>query len=527
MFTSHIRKGLLPAVVGVTLALAACSGTGSDGGGTNTDGTGGTDGSGTSSVSTARIGINEDVFTFHPFDMARVNYPVLRSLYDPLVDYDRETGEPVPHLAESWDIAPDGESVRVQLRPDVTFHNGRHVDADVVVENVEIAQDPETGIGLVGISAPITSATAVSESEVEFQFNQPLSERAITDILQAFAILDPAELDSLDTEPVGAGPYALTTWEPGQRIVLEAYENYWQEDQPLTDRIELVVYDSSEAMAVALESGDVDAILFTPPEVADRLDGRGFPVQASDSGALILNLRINPSVDPFTDRSARQALQYALDRGEVVEAIYHGFSEPAVVPVSPMSPAFDDEYLDRYPFDLEKAAELAEEGGLVGESFTISVDSAQTANIRIAEILAAALKEIGVTVQILPLDSTEYVQALRGSDFQVAIGASGHGAKAPGHLTLNGVFRPSGFLLQGLDASDVAAYEEALAQSMSAQTPEEEAAASASLMEVMLDESWIVSIAYDPSLFAMREGVSGLDYTIDDMIKFHGLTVAE
>src|SRR5215469_4853928 len=91
-----------------------------------------------------RVAILSDVNDFDPQSFAAINFPIIKNLYDSLIEYTPD-GQPVPSLASAWKIAADNRSVTLTLRDDVTFQSGRKLDAEAVAATLKKAADPKLG----------------------------------------------------------------------------------------------------------------------------------------------------------------------------------------------------------------------------------------------------------------------------------------------------------------------------------------------------------------------------------------------
>src|SRR5262249_46337889 len=131
---------------------------------------------------------------------------------------------------------------------------------------------------------------------------------------------------------------------------------------PYVDRVVYKVFNDSDAMVAALQSGIVDMVANLPTKDVARLSNdfnlvKGYP------GALTYELRINPTRPPFDQKQVRQALQYAIDREGIVKTVLFGVSQPTVLPYSPYSPAYDESVMARYPYDLKRAKAMLDASG--------------------------------------------------------------------------------------------------------------------------------------------------------------------
>ena len=469
---------------------------------------------------TLRVGINQDVLNFDPFALNFEHFPTIMAMYDALVRYDSELTAS-PSLASSWEVAEDNLSVTVTLRDGVTFHSGGPVNAAAVVTTYERAMDPETGNNMLGFSVDIASTTEVDDSTVLIEFKQPLPELAITDILQAISIIDPAGIDDLATTAAGAGPFMFQSWDPGVELVLAANPNYWGGGGPHVDEIVYTVFDDSDAQLAAYKSGALDIAWNIPTKDAANLPEenilRGHP------GALTFAFQMNANRPPFDNQNMRQMLQFATNRQGMVDAALFGQSIPTVLPWAPTSPAYDASTLDTYAFDLDRAQELFDAGVAEGAptSAVLNINSGTPQMLLMGQILQADLAKIGFDMQINSLDGAAFADFYVAKDYGLITNFNGNLAKYPTRLTGNSTFRLADN--RGWPDGLPEEYVDAINQASSALTPADQKAAFDNLREVLLELSWVINIAYNQNATAVADNVSGAAVTVDTMLIFEDI----
>lgn len=462
-----------------------------------------------------RVGYVSDVTTFDPFVLTFGHFPSIMAMYDALIRYDDDLNA-LPSLATDWEISDDNTSVTVTLREGVTFHDGGPVDADAVVTTYERAMDPELGSNMLGFSVDIKEVTAVDAGTVLIELHRPLPDLAITDILQAISITDPAGIDDLATRGSGSGPYKFESWDPGVKVVLTKNEDYWGTEGPYLDGIEYIVFGDDDALLAAYNSGAIDVAWDIPKKDAAELDSGsvlpGYP------GSLTYAFQINANRPPFDNQNMRQMMQYATNRQGMLDAALFGQGETAVLPWAKSSPAYDDSFDETYAFDLDKAKELLDAAVAEGAtpSAIINVPTSRPPMVLMAQILQSDLASIGFDLEINALDAAAFGELYVAKDYGIITNFNGNLAKYPTRMTGNSTFRlednrgwPDGLPEEYVAAVDAAS---------SALTPEAQEAAFAELRDVMLELSWVINIAYNQAVNAVADNVEGLDVTVDTML---------
>jgi peptide/nickel transport system substrate-binding protein len=251
-----------------------------------------------------------------------------------------------------------------------------------------------------------------------------------------------------------------------------------------------------------------------PPKDVARLS-RDFNMVKGHPGALTYELRINVTRPPFDRKEVRQALHFAIDRKGIVEKVLFGVSQPTVLPYSPHSAAYDKSALEKYPFDLNRAKQLLGKSGATGLKAEAMVVSSYPELGAIAQIVQADLAKIGFEMSIAVLDPTQGSRRLLAGDFQCTPSFSGNTQKYPTRVTLNSIWRTGKNPVWGDNIPK--AYVDAVTEAAGTIDPAKQKAAFAKLNAVILDEAWVIPIAYRQSVFGVAKHVDGFAFTVDDM----------
>lgn len=451
------QRRFFPLLLALMLVVAACGGTAddtttttaTDGGETTTTAAGGdtttttADDGDAAAGGTLEVAILDEINGFDPMAFSAVNFPYIKNLYDSLIEYTPE-GEPIPWLATDWEIAEDNTSVTVTLRDDVVFHSGAALDSAAVAATLEKAAHPEEGKNLFATMSIVENWETPDGQTVVLNFNAPVADRQITDLLQFLSVLDPTGIDTVVDTPAGSGPFMLESRRLGEEIRLVANPNYWGEG-PFLDGINLRIFDDADAASAALENGDVDLIYNVSGREGKRLADAGFNL-VEGPGPLVQVLRINPNNGPFQNQTFRQAMAYLLNREAILEVGYAGIGEVTVLPWAPTSPAADRSYDEVYAYNPERAQELLAESGLSEaelEDFSMLVNSGSADAVAISQIFQADLAAVGIDIELDLFEGAEFTDRLLGGEFDVVFGGVGNVQKFPTRLATNSIFRTS------------------------------------------------------------------------------------
>lgn len=496
------RRSLLLAGGGLAAAPWLLSACGDDGNGTSA--TPDADGETGKPGGRLVLGVPVPFGTFDPYDHLTTNFVALRTFYDYLITY-TESLEPVPALAESWEISDDSTQVTIHLR-EATFHSGKPVTADDIVTGIERALDPELGSNQRGFAAIIATPTAVDERTLQLELTGPTPEGLITDWMNWFPIVEASSNnpDALTTEPAGSGPFRFEAYKPGVSLTMTKNPDYWDEGKPYLDEVEVRFFDDQDALVAALQSGDVDAAAYLASRYFEQLQST-FNVVEGASDALVDLFYMNPSLAPFDNKALRQALARAINRDRIIEQVRFGIGDPAYNAFGPQSPAFDESYLDTYGYDLAAAKKMLDAAG-GGRSAVAEVQPAPGVKESM-QIIQADFAEIGFDLQIKPVEQTTFVTNLRGGKIQACISATGNTYRSPSNVAAGSLLVTHENPVWAGDAPQ--SYIDAIEAAKTALTPEDQEAAFAALNEAFADEAWAIGTATRPSIHATAKTVGG------------------
>lgn len=328
-------------------------------------------------------------------------------------------GEPQPALAESWESV-DETTWRFNLRQGVEFHNGEPFTAEAVTSTFDLLMSEEGSSKYpahVRNYGDIESVTATDDSTIEIVTASPNpllpNEISIVYIVPPQYWQEVGE-ETFATEPVGTGPYEVTTWDT-QTIRLEQAENSWRQTQ--VPVIEYVVINDPAARVQALQSGQAQIIQSVSPDQLPTLEEEGFTSYVAPSGRLMSLVFISNKGGPLAEQAVRQALNYAVDKEAIANELLHGLTQPTAWPPEGVN-GYDPER-EPYPYDPEQARQLLEEAGH-GDGFDMMAEvtlGAFPADREIYEATAGYLSEIGVNLELQEIDfAQEWLPKFTGSD---------------------------------------------------------------------------------------------------------------
>jgi peptide/nickel transport system substrate-binding protein len=328
----------------------------------------------------------------------------------------------VPWLASSWSHSEDGLTWTVDLRPDVTFHDGTPCNADAVkwsfdrwLDPNHPYHDPPYGV-LDFLLGGITNIEKLGDLQLRFTLEKVdatfeehmLDGRAV--VVSPTAV-EAAGSVEFGQNPVGSGPFKFSSWEKGVRIVFDRYDGYWGETAKIDQLIVRPIVENA-ARLNALQQGEVDLIVAMSPEF--------IPIVQSDPNLQLLEsesfhiwwVTLNMHEEPMQDVRVRQALNYAVNKQAIADTILQGAAALTGGPIMSQSWG-NDPSVEPYPYDPEQARALLTEAGYA-EGFATRFwvpesGSGMIAPKEIAQIIQADLQEVGVQVELLTQEWTSYV----------------------------------------------------------------------------------------------------------------------
>ena len=320
---------------------------------------------------------------------------IFLNVFEGLVGFD-EKGATVPRLAKSWDISDDNLTYTFHLRDDVVFHNGKKLTAEDVLYTYENLS------GLNGEKAISSKFSTITKLEAPDDYTVTMT---LSDVNAAFlqfnkiAVLPKGYQDQA-TKPIGTGPFKFVGYVPGQKVVLEKNEEYYDEARmPKIDKAEVYIMTDESAVVTALQSGQLDIASVSAANA--QILSNTFDIYNSPQN-MVQIFALNNTVEPFDDMKVRQALSYVVDKQQIIDGVFDGYGTMLYSNFSPvMGEYYNDQISDIYNVDTEKAKELLAEAGYPdGFSMTITVPSNYQAHIDTAQIIAEQLKQINVTADI-------------------------------------------------------------------------------------------------------------------------------
>ena len=352
---------------------------------------------------------------------------VVRQIFDTLVELD-ERLEPKPALAERWTISSDQRTYTFTLRPGVKFQNGRAMrsaDVKFSFERAARGKRPWVFEKIAGAAAfikggpcEITGLRTPDERTVEIRLDKPFAPFLFLMAYDAASVVPREETERLGagfaTHPVGSGAFRFKEWRRDDRLVLEAFPDHFR-GAPRLGRVVFRIIPAEITRFNDYKAGNLDV---TDIPTGHCRAVKGDPVlkaQVAIWPTLGTHaVRFNVEKPPFNDRRIRLAVAHAIDPSGVVQGLLEGCVIAGKGILPPALPGYNPE-VTAPGFDRAKArALLAEAGFPAGRGLGPITFNFNTGDLnqRIAELLQAQLREVGITLELRRLDWAAHLKVV-------------------------------------------------------------------------------------------------------------------
>ncbi len=370
-----------------------------------------------SGSTTFRIAIGVDPDTLDPMGQTTTTVQnIVDYMSETLVTLDQD-GKLQPLLAKSWQIAPDGLSYTFKLQEGVKFTDGTPFDATAVKTSFDRLLDPDNTAPLRGVLTVIQKVDVVDPTSVKFTLKSPAAPLLAALTLTTASIVSPATIEKSSpgykklTQPVGTGPYVFKEYTKGSQVVVAKNPNYWGK-KPYYDQVIFRIVPEAATRESLLLAGQVDVIILPPVSDLPALQkNSAVKVILAPSDRTIFTA-INTTVKPLDNPKVRQALNYAVNKEDIVKNILFGAADPLDAPIA--SSLFGYCKTGPYPYDPAKAKQLLSEAGVApGTKLAfMSPTGRYVQDFQAAQAISGYLKDVGIDATPTTMDWPSYVATM-------------------------------------------------------------------------------------------------------------------
>ena len=354
--------------------------------------------------STVTVGITQEPNVLDPHTVtAAGDREIIFNVYEGLYKFD-SNGVLNPCLATGYELSDSMDEYVFTIRKGVKFHNGKEMTPEDVVFSLSRAAGLLPGQE----NAPVDPLKVISEVKVSADDANKvcvkLKEKS-SELLSYFTVgIIPSGYEECQTKPVGTGPFKFDAYNPGQNITLSKFDGYWG-TKPSIDTAVFKICADIDAGMVELTNGSIDIFPHFTTDRAKQIDQTKFRIDTNVSNMPQIFI-LNNKVKPFDNAKVREALNYAVNRKDIISVSTDGTGVELTTAMSPAMGKYYDTSLDgTYTYDAGKAKKLLEEAGFPnGFDTTVTVCSSYLPHVNAAVEIAAELKKVGVNLKINQVD---------------------------------------------------------------------------------------------------------------------------
>ncbi|HWV10327.1 MAG TPA: ABC transporter substrate-binding protein [Pseudomonas sp.] len=378
------------------------------------------------------------------------------TVFNRLTQFERGGTAVIPGLAEKWDIAADGLSYTFHLRPDVKFHTteyfkpSRTFNADDVLFTFQRMLDKEHPFRKayptefpyftdMGMDSNIARIEKVDDLTVKFTLNE-VDAAFIQNLAMSFASIQSAEYADqllkagraadINQKPVGTGPFVFNRYQKDAVIRFKGNKDYWNPADVKVDNLIFTINTDASVRMQKLKAGECQVTLFPRPADLDSLKKDPNLQMPEQAGFNVGYIAYNVRHKPFDQLEVRQALDMAVNKQAIIDAVYQSAGQLATNGMPPTQWSYNETIKDP-AYDPEKAKELLKAAGVAeGTEITLwamPVQRPYNPNAKLmAEMLQSDWAKVGIKAKIVTYEWGEYLKrAKAGEHDTMLIGWSG------------------------------------------------------------------------------------------------------
>jgi peptide/nickel transport system substrate-binding protein len=344
---------------------------------------------------------------------------VYDNIFEKLVNIDEDNafyGE----LATSWEQVDDTTWV-FDLVDDATFHNGEpFTPADVVYTFGRIL-DPATASSYAPLYDVIDTVEETGPHQVTFHLKEPFGP-FLTNLANNGQIVNQKAIEEHDParEPIGTGPFEFVEWVQGDHVTLKKNESYHEDGLPYLDEVIFRFLLVDQSRVEGLRSGELDWVDAVPLQQLPALSqDPEFTYVTNPTAGIPDYLALNTTQPPFDDPALRQAVRMAVDVDQIKDIAYFGAGERGHQEV-PSGSSWFDPAAPAMTRDVEGAKALLAEAGIQTPLTIEYLGLPQYPELlKTGEVVREQLKEIGIDMEIVPVDVSVWFDRFVNGDYQI------------------------------------------------------------------------------------------------------------
>lgn len=437
-------KGLAILLLAVILVVTACSGNPS--GGKAADGTNSSS-SESNKGGNLIVAIKDDPKTFNPIYAGDgISLRIAQALFSPL--FSVHEGKKTFLLAESLTPSADLKKYTLKLRQGLKWHDGQNLTSDDVVFTLNSLLDEKQHSyfrSLFVYEGTPMQVKRVDDLTVDFLLPQASAsfESGLAQIFPIPKHIFEGEADieksAKNNQPVGSGPFKFKEYRAGEYVAVERSDQYFSDKSKLNSLTFRVSKDAN-AGVLALQNGEINMLQIEPQNYNKVKEAGTSSVFMFPSGG-VTTLVFNANIELMQNKKVRQAIVQGLNQSDLITAGFDSteYAEPAGSIFSPGTLYQSNKGLNKYPFDPEAAKSLLKEAGAEGVKLRFAYFSASKAEENMSLYVQQRLKEIGIQIDLLPLDGAVLGKKSRdkdNKDYDLSFGGYNMGSEPDSYKVL-------------------------------------------------------------------------------------------
>ena len=368
---------------------------------------------------------------------------IVNMFQDTLVALDWDGKTPIPYLARSWTVSPDGKLYTFRLRDDVTFCSGKKFTAEDVVYSFKRLTSPEIKGPFAWRAGTIKDLRAPDPYTVEYELAEPFSELLLQLTMFTNVIHNKDSVEALGKDygvksADGTGPWCFESWQPRTQIVLKRHDAYkwgpsmYKNKGPVKfEKLVIKIVPEDSSRVAAMMAGQFDITHQFPAQfIAQARAAPMLQVHPAKPNFQLLYFGYKISRPMVADKRVREAMSIAINRAEIAKGILLGNAEPAYTIVDKDALDHDPKTMGIIKEDIERARKLLDEAGWKpgadgirekdGVKLAPKVYYTANANsARVGEAILGYMRRIGVQWMVQPWDSTIAAAKMAEQDYEI------------------------------------------------------------------------------------------------------------
>jgi ABC-type transport system substrate-binding protein len=479
--------------------------------------------SGTLKVSTRANPSSLDPMT----GLAGDDTPVLWAVYATLLEFEYDSLQPKPGLAEAWEY-PDDKTFTLKLRSGLTFHDGTALDAEAVKYNLDRSRSDTRSTIKTDLDS-IESVEVEGTDKVIIKLKRPDALLPLALTSRAGMMVSPKASKELGAglvrKPVGAGPWSFVSWADNASISMKRYDGYWRKGYPKIDAIEFVIIPELNTGLRSVIAGQNHFVYRLSPQQKTVID-RAKSVKPVNGPTLYFHLiYFNNSRPPFNDMRIRQAVSYAIDRDAFNKGTMLGLGEFANSAIPKAHWAYDESLENFFKYDPEKSKALLAAAGHPNGIDIPTIGWNDQYSQQRQELLMEQLAKVGIRLKVDRYSIADASTLYLGPEKRGEAMISAWTGRPDPSMTYNLLTSAGGFFNPS-QLQDYPGLTDALVEAQTTLDPEKRKQALFKVQRLVAESAWFCPIVFEPEIDGAAATVEGYRPNLLGWPKFDEVAVA-